>query len=208
MNDALGSLWKWLGQMKLGTTSIGWSPNVSTDTRLRSCDTAVTTSLSSMASQMDGLNDASWPNRVMSVPCRVVTTGRRCPCLAKIRRHSTPHSRGGWRSARAASRAHRPWPPPPFWTSKPVRRAGSRRAGTWTPPPRGRTRGGETTPSARLRVRDEMHLVPLVGQGLAELRRHHAAPAVGGVADDSNASGAAVMAQKRLVAPKCSSTTR
>ena len=86
LNDALGSRWKWLGQMKLGTTSIGCSPNVSTDTRLRSCDTAVTTSLSSMASQMDGLNDASLPNRVMSVPCRVVTTGRRCPCLAKIRR--------------------------------------------------------------------------------------------------------------------------
>ena len=38
-----------------------------------------------------------------------------------------------------------------------------------------------------LRVRDEMHLMPLVGQGLAQFRGHHAAPAVGRVAYDSNA---------------------
>ena len=59
--------------------------NVDSVSSLRLCDTVVTASLALMAWVMTGLNDASLPSKVMSVPCNVVTTGTFNPASAKMR---------------------------------------------------------------------------------------------------------------------------
>ena len=51
-----------------------------------SVDTAVTASLCSIRKRVMGKNDGSWPTRVMSVPCRVVTTfSRSGPTICRAR---------------------------------------------------------------------------------------------------------------------------